>query len=121
MFKWQGIVLGMCMLASQAGVTYSDPTMPAGAIETKGYSVLSEELSNMEQDLQLSSVLVAQDRKHVVINGKTLHEGDTIQGYTIKQITRYQVTLTSKEDVKKLKVGKYPVKIPLNRKRVYEQ
>ncbi|MFO1388079.1 hypothetical protein [Cellvibrio sp.] len=67
-----------------------DPTKPLGFSGGAGVVGVSA-----QQTIQLTSILIAEDRKVVIINGQALRENQTLKGVgaTVKKIDADAVTL----------------------------
>lgn len=80
------ILSAVLMIATQvfcAEADFGDPTRPLG------YTVKPEANST----LRLDSVLISDQRKVAVINGKPIAENQWIQGRQVKEIKKHQVVL----------------------------
>lgn len=63
----------------------------AGTIPVKPDGILPKQ--PQDGDIHLQGIMQADRRFHALINGRTVKSGDTIAGYTVKEIHRYHVVL----------------------------
>lgn len=93
MFKMSNIVVFLVWflaVAVQAQETVADPTKPLGFVGATGAGT-----GNTQETIQLTSILIASDRKVVIINGQSLQESQTVKGVgaLVKKIDADAVTL----------------------------
>lgn len=69
----------------------SAPT--TGTIPLKPGGIIPKQLQ--DGDIHLQGIMQADRRFHALINGRTVKAGDTIAGFTVKEIHRYHVVLLS--------------------------
>jgi MSHA biogenesis protein MshK len=76
-------------IGAQAQEPVTDPTKPLG-FSGSGTSTI-----NAQDSIQLTSILIAEDRKVAIINGQTMRENQTLKGIgaTVKKIDADAVTL----------------------------
>ena len=93
MFKTFKIVITFLMLFAlsvQAQESVNDPTKPLGFV-----GGASAGAANTQESIQLTSILIARDRKVAIINGQALTENQTLKGIgaLVKKIDADAVTL----------------------------
>jgi type II secretory pathway component PulC len=76
----------------QAQELVADPTKPLGFVAATGSAATA---GSAQDTIQLTSILIASDRKLVIINGQSLHENQTLKGVgiVVKKIDADAVTL----------------------------
>lgn len=85
----------------------ADPTQPTSPGD------LSDDAEMDSHGLRLSGIFSKADNYVVVINGKVLHAGETINGYTVVTISKNSVTLKSNTNVSlELKFSDFNFKQP---------
>src|SRR5687768_11790743 len=77
MCKYFGLLLVVLTFSCQAELT--DPTRPANFDPATITTTLAKSLS-------LDAIFYSPTEQHAIINGQTLHQGDTIAGYRLLQI-----------------------------------
>lgn len=82
-----------------------DPTKPV-AYHSDGGEESSEDAVSAKKTLQLTSILVSEDRKVAVIDGEIKNEGDNVGPYKVVEIREYQVDLKNDMETKTLEIGK---------------
>lgn len=92
MFKFlQMLALLTCFIAItvQAQEPVADPTRPLNFVGVPGVA------GNEQETIQLTSILIASDRKVAIINGQSLRENQTLKGVgaVVKKIDADAVTL----------------------------
>lgn len=91
MFKFShyGVLVLWAVVTSAQAQDVADPTKPLGAGSGAG------SMANAQESIQLTSILIASDRKVVIINGQSLRENQTIKGVgaLVKKIDADAVTL----------------------------
>ncbi len=77
-------------LAAHAQDSVTDPTKPLGFAAGAGAAGKST-----QETIQLTSILIAEDRKIAIINGQAMRESQTLKGIgaTVKKIDADAVTL----------------------------
>lgn len=93
MFKLSKIFsFSLLLLAAsaQAQESVTDPTKPLGFSGGVGGGA-----GNAQETIQLTSILIAEDRKVAIINGQSLRENQTLKGVgaVVKKIDADAVTL----------------------------
>ncbi|HEV2614615.1 MAG TPA: hypothetical protein VGV92_07900 [Gammaproteobacteria bacterium] len=83
------ILLLVFAMKSYAQDERADPTRPTTPAEVSDTGEMDS------HGLRLSGIFSKADNYAVVINGKILHKGDTINGYTIVTTSKNSVTLKS--------------------------
>lgn len=94
MFKFSNVAVFLVWflaLAVQAQEPVADPTKPLGFVGGTGGAVAG----SAQDTIQLTSILIASDRKVAIINGQTLQENQTLKGVgaLVKKIDADAVTL----------------------------
>jgi len=86
------IALLTCFLSvvAYAQEPVADPTKPLGFVAAPGTGA-----GSVQQTIQLTSILIASDRKVAIINGQVLQENQTLKGIGayVKKIDADAVTL----------------------------
>lgn len=87
-------MLGIIFLLLVSGISYAqaygfDPTQPSPPGD---YAYTSATSSH---GLRLDGIFSEPKKSTIIINGKILHIGESIEGYKITQISKNSVTLTS--------------------------
>lgn len=93
MFKRANLILILSFFAAcyaSGQVAISDPTKPLGFSGSQ-----SGATESAQQTIQLTSILIAEDRKVAIINGQSLQENQTLKGVgaLVKKIDANAVTL----------------------------
>lgn len=93
MFKLSKIFSLLLLLlaaSAQAQESVTDPTKPLGFSGGAGGGT-----GNVQESIQLTSILIAEDRKVAIINGQSLRENQTLKGVgaVVKKIDADAVTL----------------------------
>lgn len=93
MFKFLNMfvfLVSFLAVAVQAQEPVADPTKPLGFVAGSGASA-----TNAQDTIQLTSILIARDRKVAIINGQSLQENQTLKGIGayVKKIDADAVTL----------------------------
>ena len=81
-----------------AGIMHAesiDPTKPPNVTDVNG----TAKKKNFD-GFSIQSILISPERKTTIINGQSLAEGDSFQGYTVFEIQEYQVTLKRADETK---------------------
>ena len=93
MFKRLSIILFLCVysMCACAQDAVTDPTKPLGFTGVPG----GVAAANAEQSIQLTSILIAEDRKIAIINGQSLRENQIVKGVgaSVKKIEADAVML----------------------------
>lgn len=93
MFKYNGLIFA-CVVVTlgfrQVNAETPDPTRPLGFVNQPGAVVGAQPAT-----IELTSILIAQDRRVAIINGQQLRENQTIKGIgaQVKKIDADAVTL----------------------------
>ena len=82
-------LLGLFMPNGSAQ-TFSDPTRPPAAIQP---AAQAKAKSKAERPLELQAILHAAGRRVAIINGKRVHEYDSIENAQVLEITKGRVQL----------------------------
>ena len=80
----------LCLLCTNVQAKPIDPTQPFAKSAIDKYSI--------EQNFKLYSVIISGQSKKVIINNKTLIEGDTLGEFTLTKIYKNSAILTSSSE-----------------------
>lgn len=75
--------------SSKSGALSVSPA--TGTIPVKPGGILPKQLQ--DGDIHLQGIMQADRRFHALINGRTVKAGDSVAGFTVKEIHRYHVVL----------------------------
>jgi hypothetical protein len=83
-------LVSLLTIAAQAQEAVTDPTKPIGFAGGTGTTS-----GNAQETIQLTSILIATDRRVAIINGQSLQENQTLKGVgaLVKKIDADAVTL----------------------------
>ena len=98
---WKSVVLLWLLLGggamSVAAEPLLDPLRPDHYATGESPSLVGAKTEPSEVVWQLTTVLVSDARQLAIINGRTVREGDLINGYRVEAIERDRVVLKNKE------------------------
>ena len=99
------VILVVALFAMQVQAELRDPTRPSYiSNETASY------LAEVQNRYELSSVLVGDNRRSAVINGKRVTEGDWIDSARVEKIGKSGVTIKVQNTEIKLALSAYDIK-----------
>ena len=78
----------VCATSAYATERFSDPTRPPSAIRPAAQTQQSA-----QRPLELQAILYAAGRRVAIINGKRVHENETIEAATVLEITKARVRM----------------------------
>lgn len=80
----------VCAASAYAAERFSDPTRPPAVIRP---AAKAQAKDSAQRPLELQAILHAEGRRVAIINGKRVHENETIEAATIVEITKVRVRM----------------------------